>query len=194
MDRGAWWAAVHGVAKSRDNWATSLSLFTFMHWRRKWQPTPVILPRESQGQRSLVGCCLWGRKESDTTERLHFHFHFQIPYRSKKRLHRPGLTNWHGTVLSTLLSCWNLPIPLAHGSRCQGGHESACLSNTSALFNPSWETSFSNIGFSNPDFSYKYIFLHRWIVLSALSPFSFFKINLFIFVCVQSSLQCMDFL
>ena len=50
------------------DWATSLSLFTFMHWRRKWQPTPVFLPGESQGQRSLVGCCLWGLKESDTTE------------------------------------------------------------------------------------------------------------------------------
>ena len=47
---------------------TSLSLFAFMHWTRKWQPTPVFLPRESQGQRSLVGCCLWGRTESDTTE------------------------------------------------------------------------------------------------------------------------------
>ena len=44
------------------------SLFTFMHWRRKWQPTPVFLPGESQGRRSLVGCSLWGRIESDTTE------------------------------------------------------------------------------------------------------------------------------
>ena len=39
-----------------------------MHWRRKWQPTPVFLPGESQGRGSLVGCCLWGRMESDTTE------------------------------------------------------------------------------------------------------------------------------
>ena len=43
------------------DWATSLSLFTFMHWRRKWQPTPVFLPRESQGQGSLVGFRLQGR-------------------------------------------------------------------------------------------------------------------------------------
>ena len=64
MDGGAWWAAVHVVAKSR----TQLSDFTFMHWRRKWQPTPVFLPGESQGWGSLVGCCLWGRTESDTTE------------------------------------------------------------------------------------------------------------------------------
>ena len=50
------------------DWTTSLSLFTFMHWRRKWQPTPVFLPEESQGWWSLVGCRLWGCTESDTTE------------------------------------------------------------------------------------------------------------------------------
>ena len=50
------------------SWETSLSLFTFMHWRRKWQPTPVFLPGESQGWGSLVGCRLWGRTESYTTE------------------------------------------------------------------------------------------------------------------------------
>ena len=48
--------------------ATSLSLFTFMHWRRKWQPTPVFLPGESQEWGSQVGCRLWGRTESDMTE------------------------------------------------------------------------------------------------------------------------------
>ena len=50
------------------DWATSLSLFTFMHWRRKWQPTPVFLPGASQGRGSLVGCRLWSCTESDTTE------------------------------------------------------------------------------------------------------------------------------
>ena len=45
-------------------------------WRRQRQPTPVLLPGKSHGWRSLVGCSPWGRKESDTTERLHFHFHF----------------------------------------------------------------------------------------------------------------------
>ena len=44
------------------------------HWRRRWQPTPVLLPGKSHGRRSLVGYSLWGREESDTTERLHFHF------------------------------------------------------------------------------------------------------------------------
>ena len=52
----------------RYDWATSLSLFTFMHWRRKWQPTPVVLPGEPQGRGSLVGCRLWGRTELDTTK------------------------------------------------------------------------------------------------------------------------------
>ena len=66
MDRGAWQAAVHGVTKSQ----TPLSDFTFMHWRRKWQPTPVFLPGESQGQRNLVGCHLWGRTELDMTEAI----------------------------------------------------------------------------------------------------------------------------
>ena len=57
-----------GSRRVRHNWATSLSLFTFMHWRRKWQPTPVFLPGESQRQGSLVGCRLWGHTESDMTE------------------------------------------------------------------------------------------------------------------------------
>ena len=57
-----------GSLRIGHDWATSLSLFTFMHWRRKWQPTPVFLPGESQGLGSLVGCRLWVRTESDTTE------------------------------------------------------------------------------------------------------------------------------
>ena len=66
MDGGAWKAVVHGVAEGQ----TPLSdfTFTFMHWRRKWQPTPVFLPGKSQGRWSLVGCHLWGCTESDTTE------------------------------------------------------------------------------------------------------------------------------
>ena len=68
MDGGAWWAAVHGVAKS---W-TRLSDFTFtFHFHvleKEMHPTPVFLPGESQGRGSLVGCRLWGRTESDTTE------------------------------------------------------------------------------------------------------------------------------
>ena len=68
MDGGAWWAAVHGVTES---W-TRLSDFTFtFHFptlEKKMQPTPEFLPGESQGQGSLLGCHLWGRTASDTTE------------------------------------------------------------------------------------------------------------------------------
>ena len=45
-----------------------------IRWRRKWQSTPILLPGKSHGEMSLVGCHPWGREESDTTERLHFHF------------------------------------------------------------------------------------------------------------------------
>ena len=57
-----------GSLRVGPNRVTSLSLFPFMHWRRKWQPTPVFLPGESQGWRSLVGCRLRGHTQSDTTE------------------------------------------------------------------------------------------------------------------------------
>ena len=57
-----------GSLRVGHDWETSLSLFTFLHWRRKWQPTPVFLPGESQGQGSLVGCHIWGRTKSDMTE------------------------------------------------------------------------------------------------------------------------------
>ena len=67
----------------RHDWATSLSLFTFMHWKRKWQPTPVFLPGESQGQRSLVGSRLRGCSESDTTE---------ATYQQQQGQH----ATWHG--------------------------------------------------------------------------------------------------
>ena len=55
-----------GSRRVGHDWATSLSLSTFMHWRGKWQPTPVFLPGESQGQGSLVGCCVCGVAQSRT--------------------------------------------------------------------------------------------------------------------------------
>ena len=58
-----WWYRRHGF----DPWVRKIP------WRRKWQPTPVFLPGESHGQRSLVGYSPWGRKESDMTERTHTH-------------------------------------------------------------------------------------------------------------------------
>ena len=60
-----------GSIPSSDPWVGKIP------WRRKWQPTPVFLPGESHGRRSLVGYSPWDRKESDRTEQLHFHFHLQ---------------------------------------------------------------------------------------------------------------------
>ena len=53
---------------------SSFAWFYIFFWRRQWYPTPVLLPGESHGQRSLVGCSPWGCWESNTTEQLHFHF------------------------------------------------------------------------------------------------------------------------
>ena len=68
MGRGAWLAAVHRLAKNQTRLTDFTFIFTFMHWRRKWQPTPVFLPGKPQGWGSLVGCRLWGRTELDMTE------------------------------------------------------------------------------------------------------------------------------
>ena len=90
-ERGPWWAATHQVWSSWDldalppsgvkrqpyifmvHWPFSLILASVSR-RRQWHPTPVLLPGKSHGGRSLVGCSPWGCEESDTTERLHFHF------------------------------------------------------------------------------------------------------------------------
>ena len=59
---------------SHDVKNRQLNNHNILYWRRQWHPTPVLLPGKSHGWRSLVGCSPWGREESDTTERLHFHF------------------------------------------------------------------------------------------------------------------------
>ena len=59
-----------GSLRVGHDWATSLSLFTFLHWSRKWQPTPAFLPGESQGLRSLVGCRLWVAQSRTRLKRL----------------------------------------------------------------------------------------------------------------------------
>ena len=82
-----------GWLRVGHDWATSLSLFTFMHWRRKWQHTPVFLPGESQGQGSLVGCCLWDRTELDTTE---------VTWWQRRRWHLTYYIIAQRTLLSTL--------------------------------------------------------------------------------------------
>ena len=67
-----WWY----MQLSEPGWSPHdlLGLTTLLRQRRQWHPTPVLLPGKSHGQRSLVGCRPWGRKESDMTEWLHFHF------------------------------------------------------------------------------------------------------------------------
>ena len=77
-DRGAWHAAVHRDHKELDTTQRlkkkKIMRIREVAQRRQWHPTPVLLPGISHGWRSLVGCSPWGRKELDTTERLHFHF------------------------------------------------------------------------------------------------------------------------
>ena len=68
MDRGAWKAAVHGVAKSRTRPSDFPFTFRFHALEKEMATHPVFLPVESQGRGSLVGCHLWGHTESDTTE------------------------------------------------------------------------------------------------------------------------------
>ena len=100
-----------GSLRVRHDWATSLSLFTFMHWRRKWQPTPVFSPGESQGRGSLVGCRLWGRTESDTTEVTQ-----QQQQEQKKRV-----------------------MPKTSGATCLEDHDESQRKKTSSKFEPAWE-------------------------------------------------------
>ena len=77
-------------------------------WRRKWQSTQVLLPGKSHGWRNLIGYSPWGHKESDTTERLHFHF--QIPsrcwFRDSYLQPRPALVFFYPTAYLTFaLGC-----------------------------------------------------------------------------------------
>ena len=68
MDGGAWWAAVHGVDKSRTRLSDFTLIFHFHALEKEMATTPVFLPGESQVRGSLVDCRPWGRTESDTTE------------------------------------------------------------------------------------------------------------------------------
>ena len=100
-----------GSQRVENDWATSLSLFTFMHWRRKWQPTPVFLPEESQGWQS---CRLWGRTESDTTEVTQQQQH---KYMCCRNSHTITCLAACGPVLGLhlLKSLFQLPWPLGQG-------------------------------------------------------------------------------
>ena len=81
-----------GSLRVTHDWATSLSLFTFMHWRRKWQPTPVFLPGESQGRGSLMGWCLWVAQ-------------------SRTRLKSLNSSVYMSVSISLFLSLFHYPLP-----------------------------------------------------------------------------------
>ena len=68
MDGGAWWAVVHGVARSRTRLGDFTFTFHFHSLEKEMATHSMFLPGESRGQGSLVGCRLWGHVESDTTE------------------------------------------------------------------------------------------------------------------------------
>ena len=112
MDGGAWWAAVHGVAKSR----TRLSGFTFtfhFHALEKEMAThPVFLPGESQGEGSLVGCRLWGHTESDTTEATQQQQQQQY-FSCFPSSHKP-LWYYRSILNELLLKCTALSLQIAH--------------------------------------------------------------------------------
>ena len=91
-----------GSLRVGHDWATSLSLFTFMHWRRQWQPTPVFLPGESLGQGSLVGFHLWGRTEWLSSSSSSYHIP-GLPWwlsgkESACRYRRCGFDPWVGKI------------------------------------------------------------------------------------------------
>ena len=108
-----------GLQRVRHDWATSLSFYNSF-WRREWQPSPVFLPGESHGWRGLVGCSLWGRKESDMTKQLthtHIHTHThthtnQFPIDSNgKPSHKLLGTPWSWTHPTWCMSVSNALCP-----------------------------------------------------------------------------------
>ena len=80
-------------------------------WKRKWQSTPALLPGKSHGQRTLIGYSPWGHKESDTTERLHFHFHLQTRRRTLTR-HRSFLDFLELWEKNIRCLCPTQPLPV----------------------------------------------------------------------------------
>ena len=83
-----------GSHRVGHDWPTSLSLFTFMPWRRKWQPTPVFLPGEAQGQRSLAGYSAQGPKELTQLKWLNMHIYTSSPGSSVHRISQARILEW----------------------------------------------------------------------------------------------------
>ena len=95
-----------------------MSLLIFLPWRRKWQPTAALLPGESHGRRSLVGCSPWGRKELDTTEHFLFTFFFLVSSSPDSSLFFCGIGVPQFSALRTsewaldAVSLWGPSVPL----------------------------------------------------------------------------------
>ena len=90
-----------------------LSSHNCKSWRRKWQPTPVLLPGKFHGQRSLVGYSPWGCKESDTTEQLHFTSFLRIEANERGRILLLRLRSSLkpvNKVFSSIITAWNLGV------------------------------------------------------------------------------------
>ena len=110
-----------GLLRVGHDWATSLSLFTFMHWRRKWQPTPVFLPGESQGRGSLVRCHLWGHTESDTVPLKRYSYILRLAKPLISPLSSLGLSCYEPSGLQEpcWASVWTLQrFPLCPTTHC----------------------------------------------------------------------------
>ena len=90
-----------GSLRAGHNWETLLSLFTLMHWRRKWQPTPVFLPGESQGRGSLVGCRLWVAQSRTGLKRL------------------SSSSSSSSSISGFVSQFWNWPPPFFFLSKCE---------------------------------------------------------------------------
>ena len=90
-----------GILRKHILYKTIPYLWPLLEWR---QPTPVFLPGESHGRRSLVGYSPWGRKDSDTTERLHSLTH------SLTRI--PAVSSYHGSFIENFINfsivIWNI--------------------------------------------------------------------------------------
>ena len=105
-----------GSQRVRRDWETSLSLLTFMHWRRKWQPTPVFLPGESQGRGSLLGCRLWVAQNRTRLKRLRSSSSRNLTgqKKKKKKISLGTLQAWPLTPCWLCWVSWNVPMAWRH--------------------------------------------------------------------------------
>ena len=123
MDRGAWQA----VGSQESDTTQQLNyLYSNSHWRRKWQPTPVFLPGEFHGQRSLVCCSPWGHRESDMTKSLtrtdthtHTHSFIQLQLQCIKLLQIPfAIVYFYKKVPLIILVCKAVALSFISNAKC----------------------------------------------------------------------------